>query len=155
MIFHNLPEKTLGATVWLPLGPIAMGAYGLMTLGEAGRRIVENSSAFPWLNSLNSLGIIGAVILLGFASWILLMALLITVHYIRRGLPYNMTFWSFTFPLGVYTLAVLTLSRIIGIAFFAYYGALLTLVLTLIWLYVAWKTLPGLLRGDLIRNPLL
>ena len=155
MIFHKLPEKSLGATIWLPLGPIAMGAYGLMTLGVAGGRIVASSHLFPWLNSLNSVGMIGAVILLGFASWILLIALFITLHYVRNGLPYNMTFWSFTFPLGVYTLAVLTLGKLIGIVFFAYYGALLTLILTFIWLFVAWKTLPGLLRGDLIRNPLL
>jgi C4-dicarboxylate transporter/malic acid transport protein len=134
MIFHKLPEAAIGATIWLPLGPIAMGALGLMTLGNS---------------------VLGGLIFLGFATWIALMALIITIHYIYQGLSYNMTFWSFTFPLGVYALSNLTLAHLSGIHFFAYYGTFLTLMLTLVWFYVAWKTLPGLIRGDLIRNPLL
>ena len=134
MIFHKLPEKAIGATIWLPLGPVAMGALGLMTLGQ---------------------NIIGAMILLGFATWIALMALVITLHYIKDGLSYNMSFWSFTFPLGVYALSNLTLGKLTGLMFFNVYGSILTWLLTVIWFYVAWKTLPGLVRGDLIRNPLL
>ncbi len=139
MVFHKLPATELGATIWLPLGPIGMGALGLMTLGLASEQ----------------LSIVFVLILCGFATWIFIMAVSITLYYFRQGLRYNMTFWSFTFPLGVYTLAMLQLGRILGLSVFTGYGTLLTFSLLGVWLFVACRTLPGLMRGNLIKNPLL
>lgn len=139
MAFHQLPSKELAATIWLPLGPISMGALSLMTLGVAAGQV----------------NLIFVFILLGFSTWILIMALMITLHYARQGLSYSMTFWSFTFPLGVYALSILTLGKLTQITFFSDYGTLLTVALTGVWFWVASKTLPGLIRGNLIKNPLI
>ena len=157
LIFHKLPPKEVGATIWLPLGPIGTGALSLMTLGESARRASAEAFSHDWLvilPTLYDIGIWGGMILMGFGTWIALMAAIITLHYVKNGMKYNMTFWSFTFPLGVYTLAVLTLARLMENIFFHGVGEILTLIVTLIWLWVGSKTLPGFLRGNFIKNPL-
>lgn len=153
--FHRLPSKELGATVWLPLGPIGMGALGLLTLAKAADHLIQNGATESWLLFAHPLGVIAATMLFGFASWIFIIALLITIHYIRQGLEYNMTFWSFIFPLGVYTLSTLLLGKMLTMSFLGYYGSLLTFGLLFVWLYVGSRTLPGLMRGNLIKNPIL
>jgi tellurite resistance protein TehA-like permease len=40
----------------------------------------------------------------------MLMAVLITLRYLRAGIPFNLGWWGFTFPLGVYSLATLKLA---------------------------------------------
>lgn len=155
IVFHSLPAQELGATIWLPLGPIGMGALGLLTLGKASDLLIQKGMTESWLYLAHPLGVIGAVILTGFSTWIFIMALLITLNYLRQGLKYNMTFWSFTFPLGVYTLSILWLGKMLDMSFFGYYGTVLTFGLLFFWMFVGGRTLPGLLRGNLIKNPIL
>ena len=56
--------------------------------------------------------LIGGLILWGYGVWWLSLAILKTVRYLRQGLPFNLGWWGFTFPLAVYTLATLALARI-------------------------------------------
>lgn len=155
LVIHKLPVKELGPTIWLPLGPVSMGALGLLTLGQSADHLLQNGATMPGLALMHPLGLIGGIILLGFSTWLALIALLITLYYVRNRLSFNMSFWSFTFPLGVYTLSNLTLGADTGIAFFQYYGTVLTFFLVFIWVCVAVKTGPGFYRGNLIKNPLL
>jgi len=92
---------------------------------------------------------------LGFSFWIAAMALITTLQYIVKGLPFNLGFWGFTFPLGVYAIANLTLGTELHLFAFKLYGTFLTAALSAIWLWVFLKTLPGLYKGSLIKNPAL
>ena len=78
-----------------------------------------------------------------------------TVRYLREGLPFNLGWWGFTFPLGVYTLATLALARITQLEVFAVIGGVLALCLAALWVMVAVRTVRGAWRGALFVAPCL
>lgn len=82
-------------------------------------------------------------------------ASLFTRHYQRRELPFNLGWWGFTFPLGVFTLATFALQRLTGLQLFGWIGLLLALQLVLVWLLVMRRTLHGIWHGELFRAPCL
>lgn len=65
----------------------------------------------------SGLGLIAGVTLWGFGFWWMLMALLITARYLREGIPFNLGWWGFTFPLGVFALTTLKLASLLGLGF--------------------------------------
>jgi tellurite resistance protein TehA-like permease len=73
--------------------------------------------------------VIGGLVLWGYGTWWLVMAASITLTYLRDGLPFNMGWWGFTFPLGVYTLATLNLATQTGMGFFSIMGGILVVAL--------------------------
>jgi tellurite resistance protein TehA-like permease len=67
----------------------------------------------------------------------------------REGMPFNLGWWEFTFPLGVYAVATLALARAIHLDFLFAMGGGLIICLAAFWLIVATRTLPGAWRGAL------
>ena len=57
------------------------------------------------------------------------MAVLITLRYLRDGIPFNLGWWGFTFPLGVYALATLKLASHLDLMFFSVFGCALVALL--------------------------
>lgn len=96
---------------------------------------------------------VAGITLWGLGLWWMLMAVLITVRYLRDGIPFNLGWWGFTFPLGVYALTTLKLASLLGLAFFTGFGCLLVVSLLLMWLIVARRTLLGAWHGELFVSP--
>jgi len=79
---------------------------------------------------------------------------MITIRYCRNGaIPFNLGWWGFTFPLGVYTVTTLKLATLVDIAFFKVFGAILVVALALMWGLVAVKTIAGSWKGTLFVSP--
>jgi tellurite resistance protein TehA-like permease len=91
----------------------------------------------------------------GYGIWWFAMAALITWKYLREGLPFNMGWWGYTFPIGVYALATLRLHDVLPIGALLVYGAALVAVLAALWGIVGARTLAGAWRGDLFVSPCL
>ena len=91
----------------------------------------------------------------GYGAWWLLLAVLTTIRYLREGMPFNLGWWGFTFPLGVYAVATLALARQTHLEFFAVIGSALTICLALFWIIVAARTLPRRLARSSVRFTLL
>jgi len=81
------------------------------------------------------------------------MAVLITRRYLRAGIPFNLGWWGFTFPLGVYALATLKLASTLNLTFFSIFGSVLVLALAIMWLIVAKRTVQGAYKGELFVSP--
>jgi len=73
----------------------------------------------------------------------------------RQGIQFNMGWWGYTFPLGVYTAATILLGRLTGFAAFSWTGIALTALLAAAWVTVARHTLHGLWHGHLFHAPCL
>ncbi len=58
----------------------------------------------------------------------------------RDGLPFNLGWWAFTFPLAVYTLATFALAHATGLAAIGVFGDALGLGLATMWAIVAART---------------
>ncbi|UVM65663.1 TDT family transporter [Pseudomonas sp. B21-009] len=153
MALHKLPHANMAASSWLALGPIGTGALGMLLLGADAPTIFAANGLGSLGEIARGLGLIAGIVLWGAGLWWLLTAVLITLRYIRHGMPFNLGWWGFTFPLGVYTLATLKLAAWLGLGFFQHMGMLLVLALAAMWLLVTALTLRGAWRGELFVSP--
>ncbi|WP_311276788.1 TDT family transporter [Methylobacterium sp. WCS2018Hpa-22] len=155
MALHNLPPREMAASSCLSLGPLGTGALGLLVLGQAGGPILAAGGFAGAPEILRITGLIGALILWGYGAWWFLLSLAVTVRYLRAGVPFNLGWWGYIFPLGVYALATLRIGEVTALSGFAWLGAGLVGLLTLLWLIVSVRTLRGAYRGELFVSPCL
>ena len=153
MALHKLPHENMAASSWLALGPIGTGALGMLLMGAEAPAIFA-ANGLPGIGEIASgLGLVAGITLWGFGLWWMLMALLITVRYLRDGIPFNLGWWGFTFPLGVYSLATLKLASTLNLGFFSVVGCVLVTLLAVMWLIVGKRTAQGAWRGELFVSP--
>lgn len=153
MALHKLPHENMAASSWLALGPIGTGALGMLVLG-GDAPLIFAANGMPGVGEIAAgLGLVAGITLWGFGLWWMLMALLITGRYLRAGIPFNLGWWGFTFPLGVYSLATLKLASTLNLMFFSVFGCVLVALLAVMWLIVGKRTVLGAWRGELFVSP--
>ncbi|MBC3347630.1 TDT family transporter [Pseudomonas sp. SWRI196] len=153
MALHKLPHENMAASSWLALGPIGTGALGMLLLG-GDAPLIFAANGLPGLGEVAAgLGLVAGITLWGFGFWWMLMALLITARYLRTGIPFNLGWWGFTFPLGVYALATLKLASLLSLGFFTVFGCVLVAMLAVMWLIVGRRTVLGAWHGELFVSP--
>ena len=153
MALHKLPHENMAASSWLALGPIGTGALGMLVLG-GDAPLIFTANGLPGIGETAAgLGLVAGITLWGFGLWWMLMAVLITVRYLREGIPFNLGWWGFTFPLGVYSLATLKLATTLSLTFFSVFGCVLVALLAVMWMIVGKRTVLGAWRGELFVSP--
>jgi len=155
MAIHKLPAASMAASSWLALGPIGTGALGLLVLGAASPEIFIANGLESYASGMRGGSLIGGILLWGYGLWWAALAILITLRYLREGLPFNLGWWGYTFPLGVYAIATLRLSTLLPIPAFANMGMLLVVALVILWLIVGSRTISGAWKGNLFVSPCL
>jgi len=155
LALHKLPDTDFAATSWLPLGPLATGCLGLLSMGQAAPLAFAGTPLVSAAELARDLGLIGGLALWGAGLWWLVIATLFTRHYIRDNMPFNLGWWGFTFPLGVFALATFELQAVTGLSLFAFIGLLLAVQLAAVWTLVFSRTLAGVWRGELFQAPCL
>ena len=155
LVLHKLPEKELAVSSWLALGPIGTGALALLILGQQAPTVLVSIDLAEMGQLFQYAGIFGSLILLGFGLWWLGIAVMTTLHHAKQELPFNLGWWGLTFPLGVYTLAILTLAQQLNLAFLYAVGYAFAAILMLLWSLVATKTAHGFYQGHLFFSPCL
>ena len=155
LVLHKLPEKELAVSSWLALGPIGTAALALLVLGHQAPMLMASLGLAQLGQLFQQAGILASLILLGFGLWWLGIAVLTTLHHAKQDLPFNLGWWGLTFPLGVYTLAILTLAQQLNLAFLYAVGYAFAAILMLLWSLVATKTAQGFYQGHLFFSPCL
>lgn len=147
LVVHPLPQAGLAPSLWIGLGPIGVGALAAMNMAVAGTPMFGTSSA-----TLELVSRLIATALWGFGAWWLIAAVVLLIYYLRRGpFPYGIGWWGFTFPLGAYSVATLTLARSWGLSGLEDAGAALFVLLVIFWLIVVAGTLLALKSGEIWR----
>ena len=129
LAIHKLPHVSMAASSWLALGPIGTGALGLMTLGQAAPAIFAANDLGQYSSAAAGIGLIGGLLMWGYGLWWFAMAVLITGRYARDGLPFNLGWWGYTFPLGVFAVASLKLASLLPITAIYVFGLILVALL--------------------------
>ena len=155
LVLHKLPEKELAVSSWLALGPIGTAALALLVLGHQAPTLMASLGLVQLGQFFQQAGILASLILLGFGLWWLGIAVLTTLHHAKQDLPFNLGWWGLTFPLGVYTLAILNLAQQLNLAFLYAVGYAFAAILMLLWSLVATKTAQGFYQGHLFFSPCL
>ena len=81
-------------TLWIVLGPLGQSVTAAGNLGTAAARVLPE----PYAAGAAVFALLYGVPTWGFAMMWLVLAAAITVRTARRGLPFALTWWSFTFP---------------------------------------------------------
>jgi C4-dicarboxylate transporter/malic acid transport protein len=148
LVYHPLPAAPHAPSLWIGLGPIGVGGLALIRMAQGGALLWGDMA-----NAVNALSSVIALALWGFGVWWLAAAILLLWRYLRTsGLPYGIGWWALTFPLGAYTVATLTLARVLKVGALEGAGVLLFVLLATFWLIVTGRTLMGVRTGEAWRR---
>jgi C4-dicarboxylate transporter/malic acid transport protein len=136
LVLHPMPPAALAPTVWIALGPVGVGALAPLALARAGQPVLGAASA-----TVTTISELFATAVWGFGLWWLAIAVALLVRYVRAGqLPFHLGWWAFTFPLGAFTVATLTLARAWQAPALEAVAVLLFLTLVAFWVTVTART---------------
>ncbi|KAI9812895.1 MAG: Plasma membrane sulfite pump involved in sulfite metabolism [Pycnora praestabilis] len=173
---YALPPREVIVSVFLPLGPLGQGGFGHATRKSRSKPFAQGTApplAIPYSPqslSINApptqtqtlhplagpilyvLGFITALILWGFGLvWFFFALASIT----RSRFPFNMGWWGFTFPIGVYTLATDMFGREMESRFFRVLGTVFSVMVVILWIIVSAGTAMRVYRGGMFDAPCL
>ena len=132
LLFHKIPEAAMVPTMWIVVGPLGQSVAGIIALGAV------SASVWPALgHGLFVAGVAFGLLVWGFGVYWLLMALAVTVRAARKGLPFSLGWWAFTFPVGTLTLGSYGLYTATHAAVFSVTGLMLLALLATTWSLVA------------------
>ncbi|GAD95149.1 sulfite efflux pump SSU1 [Paecilomyces variotii No. 5] len=155
LTLHKIPPKAVIVSVFLPLGPMGQGGFGIMKLGAAAQTI------FPQTHTLEGaagptfyvMGFLTALILWAFGLvWLFFASASIAQS---RRFPFNIGWWGFTFPLGVFASSTCQLGRELPSRFFKVLGTILSVCVVLLWIVVSVGTLKRAVTGEIFQAPCL
>ena len=136
-------------TLWIVLGPLGQSITAAGLLGTNAAIAVEA----PVAAGMNVFAILFGVPVWGFAVLWIALATSLTVRTLRRGMPFALTWWSLTFPVGTFVTGTSQLALHTGLPAFNIAAAAAYLGLLATWLLVAANTARGSLRGNLFGPP--
>jgi C4-dicarboxylate transporter/malic acid transport protein len=155
MACHSLPPRQMAVSAWLTLGPIGTGALAFLVMGQAAPHAFAGTPLASLAAVAKPASIVLGFLLWAYGLWWWVMAWLITLRTARLGLPFNMGWWGFTFPVGVFAMATVKLAAYTGAGSLRLFAALLIVQLAGFWMLVLSRTLPGMWRGQLFHAPCL
>jgi C4-dicarboxylate transporter/malic acid transport protein len=136
-------------TLWIVLGPLGQSITAAGLLGTNAAIAVDPRLA----GGMAIFAVLFGVPTWGFAVLWIALATALTARTLRRGMPFALTWWSLTFPVGTFVTGTTQLAVHTGLPAFrvaalaAYVGLLGT------WILVAVRTTRGGLRGNLFLPP--
>jgi C4-dicarboxylate transporter/malic acid transport protein len=138
------PARTV-PTLWIVLGPLGQSITAANLLADVAPGVVPA----PYGAALRAMGVIYGVPVWGFAMLWLAIAAAMTLKTARDRLPFSLTWWSFTFPIGTTVTGTSELAAHTGSIALAWIAIALFLLLIGAWLTAAANTLRGSLAGRL------
>ncbi|MEU8464985.1 TDT family transporter [Streptomyces sp. NPDC029003] len=132
--------------LFLVLGPLGQSTTAVNQLAD----VAPHAIAAPYANALAGFAVVYGVPVMGFALLWLALAGAMLVRAARAGMPFAMTWWALTFPVGTCVTGAAGLARHTGLDAFAWLAAALFLGLLAGWLLAAAHTLRGLSTGRLL-----
>ena len=136
-------------TLWIVLGPLGQSITAAGLLGLNAHLAVDPELA----RAMNSFAVLFGVPVWGFAVLWIALATGLTVRTLRRGMPFALTWWSLTFPVGTFVTGTTQLAVHTGLPAFKAAAVIAYLGLLCTWLLVALRTAKGSLFGTLLTAP--
>jgi C4-dicarboxylate transporter/malic acid transport protein len=155
MAVHKLPPASMAASSWLALGPIGTGALAMLLFAQNGPAVLVANGLGIYADAMGGASLLVGILLWGYGFWWLAMAGLITARYFRNPVPFNLGWWAYVFPLGVYAVTTMRLAGMFPIGLLSLFGAALAAAVAAVFIIVATRTIAGAWRGDLFNAPCL
>ncbi|WP_153145682.1 C4-dicarboxylate ABC transporter [Dechloromonas sp. H13] len=138
---HKPAQGILTPTVWIHLAPLGVIPVSLANLLDY--------LPFP---AAREVAVVAMLLFWGFGVWWLVMASLLTLAARAAGqLPFALSWWGFTFPLGAFVAESLRLTKLLGWGTILAVGVAAWLLLCALWALTLWRTACGVASGDIFR----
>lgn len=156
LALHKMPPREVIVSAFLPLGPLGYGGFTVLELGRVAKDI------FPLTDTLNdpiagsiayTLGFFVALIMWGYG--LVFFAFAIASIHKSRPFPFNMGWWGFTFPLGVFSNSTILIGQCLPSLFFRVLGTIFGVAVIILWIVIALGTAKGAWTGELFYAPCL
>ncbi len=149
LVHSKLPAVVLTPSLFLVLGPLGQSTTAVHQFADA------VPSALPGAGRTGAevargLAEVYGVAVMGFALLWLAVALVANGRALRAGMPFAMTWWAFTFPVGTLVTGAAALARHTGFGGFTALAAGLWLLLFTAWAVASAHTVAGLRAGRLL-----
>ncbi len=149
-LFHDLLPAHLAPTIWIGIAPTSILTiisiklvHPLTVFFEASSEVAE---VFELISKVIGLGF------WGFAFFWVMLAILVTLrHHKKIAIPFAMSWWAFTFPLGSFVVATGIVHKVIGGDFFQWVGLTALTGFLFIWSAVFVRTLRGVISGEIFK----
>lgn len=140
---HRPAQGMLTPTIWIHLAPLGVIPLSLLSLLEQ----------LP-LPAAREAAVVLMLLFWGFAVWWLVMAILLTAAARAAGqLPFALSWWGFTFPIGAFVGESLRLNQLLGWRSTLVIAVGAWLLLVGLWTITAWRTLRGVASGAIFQPP--
>lgn len=140
LTLHSLPPNDMAISTWITLGTLGTGVMGMVGLGHS-MPILFGALG----RTMDGAAVLAAMVLWGFGLWWLTMSLLLGLHHVRGGLPFNLGWWGLTFPLGVFAVGTNDLYVQLHVGWVGVLSVVFFVMLAAFWVLVAGRTLATLL----------
>ena len=136
-------------TLWIVLGPLGQSITAVGLLGAHAHLAVKPEIA----RGLALFAIIFGLPVWGFAIMWIVLAASLTIRTAKSKLPFHLTWWSFTFPVGTFVTGTTRLAVETQLPAFRWASAVAYVGLLGAWVMVATRTAHGVVAGTLLRAP--
>ena len=137
LLHHGTGEARLVPTLWIVLGPLGQSITAANLLGG----VAGHAVPAPYARALQAFGLLYGVPISGFAFLWGCLAVAVTVRAARDHLPFSLTWWSFTFPVGTCVTGASGLALHTGSVLFRVAAVVLYAGLVIAWVIVAVRTI--------------
>ncbi|MCH9766447.1 MAG: TDT family transporter [Actinomycetia bacterium] len=136
-------------TLWIVLGPLGQSITAVGLLATDAALAVDEKVA----DGMRAFAILYGVPVWGFAVLWIALATALTTRTLRRGMPFALTWWSLTFPVGTFVLGTTQLALHTGLPVFRIAAAIAYVALLCTWVLVAVRTFRDGRQGILFATP--
>jgi tellurite resistance protein TehA-like permease len=147
--YYGISGTARVPTLWIVLGPLGQSITAAGLLGTSAVLAVRPAVAA----AMSVFAILYGVPVWGFAVLWISLATALTVRTLRRGMPFALTWWSLTFPVGTFVTGTTQLAVHTALPAFRVAAAVAYVGLLFTWILVAVRTARGSLRGNLFQPP--
>ncbi len=142
---HQVGAAAMVPTLWIVLGPLGQSITAANNLGTQAHLAVPS----PYASAFRAVGLVYGLPVWGFALLWAGIATAVTVRTARAHLPFTLTWWSFTFPVGTVVTGTSGLAAHTGETFLRVAAVAGFAVLLGAWAVVAVRTARSVLDGSL------
>ncbi|OLY77572.1 Sulfite efflux pump SSU1 [Smittium mucronatum] len=160
-VIYKLPPPELLISVFLPLGPLGQGSFGILNMGITSTKLFNaTGKEFVPVDMISKVaeagGTLMGLVIWGFGIFWLSMAVACVIYGLAHNeVKFNIGWWGLTFPLGVFISSTNTLATLLQNRGFKIFGAVLTISLTILWFYCMFFTLRGIYTTKMFVAPCL
>ena len=146
----GVPTGSAAPTIWITLGVIGQSVTAANSLAaHADNALAGRTGQHVIGMGLIDVGVCYGLAATGLGAGMFVLATAVTVHNVRRSMPFALTWWSFTFPIGTCVTGLAALGTALQSTMFRGAAVVLFAVLLVVWALVFARTVAAVLGGRL------